>query len=94
MTGGSGKCEQACEPVASLPSPEKLRHRISTQGTLHEENSPSAVGLLCGPYKDNPVDFHTVVHKLSDLVLDGVSWEDFRTPSPDSHDTKAKRQKN
>ena len=25
-----------------------------------------------GPYKDNPVDFHTVIHKLQDLGLDGV----------------------
>ena len=28
-----------------------------------------------GPYKDNPVDFHTVIHKLSDLGLDGVELE-------------------
>ena len=27
-----------------------------------------------GPYKDNPVDFHTVVHKLSDLDWTGSSW--------------------
>jgi sugar phosphate isomerase/epimerase len=47
-----------------------------------------------GPYKDNPVDFHTVVHKLNDLGLDGVELGGFPPhPSPDSHDTKAKRQK-
>jgi sugar phosphate isomerase/epimerase len=46
-----------------------------------------------GPYKDNPVDFHTVVHKLGDLGLDGVELGGFPPhPSPDSHDTKAKRQ--
>ena len=46
-----------------------------------------------GPYKDNPVDFHTVVHKLSDLGLDGVELGGFPPhPSPDSHATKAKRQ--
>ncbi len=46
-----------------------------------------------GPYKDNPVDFHTVVHKLSDLGLDGVELGGFPPhPSPDSHDTPAKRQ--
>src|SRR5262249_5774785 len=43
-----------------------------------------------GPYKDNPVDFHTVVHKLSDLGLDGVELGGFPPhPSPDSHDTIA-----
>src|SRR6516164_1524882 len=47
-----------------------------------------------GPYKDNPVDFHTVIHKLQDLGLEGVELGGFPPhPSPDSHDTKAKRQK-
>jgi sugar phosphate isomerase/epimerase len=46
-----------------------------------------------GPYKYNPVDFHTVIHKLSDLGLDGVELGGFPPhPSPDSHDTKPKRQ--
>ena len=45
-----------------------------------------------GPYKDNPVDFHTVLHKLQDLGLDGVELGGFPPhPSPDSHDTKEKR---
>lgn len=46
-----------------------------------------------GPYKDNPVDFHTVVRKLAELGLEGVELGAFPPhPSPDSCDTRVKRQ--
>ena len=45
-----------------------------------------------GPYQDNPVDFHTVLHKLQDLGLEGVELGGFPPhPSPDSHATQDKR---
>jgi sugar phosphate isomerase/epimerase len=46
-----------------------------------------------GPYKDSPVDFHTVLSKLEDLGLDGVELGGFPPhPSPDSHASREKRQ--
>ena len=46
-----------------------------------------------GPYLENPVDFHTVCHKLQDLGLDGVELGGFPPhPGPDSYATKEKRQ--
>ncbi|GIW80483.1 MAG: hypothetical protein KatS3mg105_2290 [Gemmatales bacterium] len=45
-----------------------------------------------GPYKDNPVDFHTIIRKLKELGLDGVELGGFPPhPNPDSHDTRDKR---
>jgi len=47
-----------------------------------------------GPYQDNPVDFHTVLHKLQDLGLEGVELGGFHPhPSPYSHPTKESRAK-
>ena len=43
--------------------------------------------------QDKPTDFHTVLHKLQDLGLDGVELGGFKPhPNPDDYDTKAKRQ--
>lgn len=45
-----------------------------------------------GPYKDNPVDIRTVVHKLKELGLDGVELGGFDPhPSPDKCYTQAQR---
>jgi sugar phosphate isomerase/epimerase len=43
--------------------------------------------------QDKPVDFHTILHKLQDLKLDGVELGSFGIhPTPTSHPTKASRQ--
>jgi len=47
-----------------------------------------------GPYHDQPIDFHTVVHKLQHLGFDGVELCGFPPyPTPYSHPTKASREK-
>jgi len=47
-----------------------------------------------GPYLNDPVPFHTVLHKLQDLGLDGVELGGFPPhPSPYSHATRESRQK-
>lgn len=46
-----------------------------------------------GPYKDNPVPFHTVIKKLSELGFDGVELGGFPPhPHPAEFNTKAKRE--
>ena len=43
--------------------------------------------------QEKPVDFHTILHKLADLKLDGVELGSFGIhPTPKSHPTKASRQ--
>lgn len=47
-----------------------------------------------GPYQDKPVDFHTILHKLGDLGLDGVELGGFPPhPDPDSCASQAQRQR-
>jgi sugar phosphate isomerase/epimerase len=47
---------------------------------------------VLGPYKTNPVDFHTVLHKLQDMGFDGVELGGFPPhPNPDQYDTQKKR---